>query len=117
VLDLVQEVIPNFSSSCLQKVISIKGAFEYLTHKNNPEKAQYNENLIFTTANTSVEELKSELKDKKCYTDIFALIKKEKIKTLLQLTDFFLECKDNYKLDIIMQRAYFFNIYFNSMKS
>lgn len=46
--DSVRKLLPAHQNTIVEKLIDKYGAFEYLTHKNNPDKFQYSSELIST---------------------------------------------------------------------
>lgn len=46
--DSVRNLFPNHQNTIVQKLIDKYGAFDYLTHKNDPDKFQYSDNLVVT---------------------------------------------------------------------
>lgn len=46
--DSVRKLFPDNQNTIVKKLIDKYGAFEYLTHKNNPDKYQYSDDLVIT---------------------------------------------------------------------
>lgn len=44
----IRKLFPDNQNTIVKKLIDKYGAFEYLTHKNNPDKYQYPDNLVST---------------------------------------------------------------------
>lgn len=89
------EIKPNY----IQKIISLKGALDYLTHKYTPDKFQYEEEELFGDLSLRTDEnddsdfyrLASLIVDYKIHTfkELLPLCEKEKLLTTLRKNSYF----------------------------
>lgn len=102
----------------IRAVSSSRGMYEYLTHKNNPEKAQYEETKIKTYGGFSYENTisYSETEIEQLKRGIINIINEQEIEEYKALYDYF-----NYNdlkecCSIISRNTIFFNAYLKSKK-
>lgn len=110
-----EEVCDKVKGTIPKKVESIRGMYAYLTHKNNPEKAQYKQEdikeyndfrLELTTTETTI------IKKKICQ-----IIQNIKIKEYCDLLDYFEDIGDNDYWEIASNHTYFFDRYISSLRN
>lgn len=98
-------------------VHSIKGMYRYFTHKDNPEKYQYEEAILNTgngfDADNIIELTPKEIKEIK--KDIINIIKDNEIKEYANLIDLLLEHDEDY-VQIASTNTIFFNTYITSKR-
>lgn len=110
-----EEVCDKVKGTIPKKVESVRGMYAYLTHKNNPEKAQYKQEdireyndfrLELTTTETTI------IKKKICQ-----IIQNLKIKEYCDLLDYFEDIGDNDYWEITSNHTYFFDRYISSFRN
>lgn len=110
-----EEVCDKVKGTIPKKVESVRGMYAYLTHKNNPEKAQYKQEdvkefndfrLELTTTETTI------IKKKICQ-----IIQNLKIKEYCDLLDYFEDIGDNDYWEIASNHTYFFDKYISSYRN
>lgn len=111
------EIAEKVGAKVVKRVLSVKGMYDYFTHKWNPEKAQYNEEDIicingfniedYGMTNKEIENLKREVikiirnRDIKEYAELYDLVDKEERIDLCE---------------IVSKNVLFFNSYIKSKK-
>lgn len=107
ITDVLGQPIPK-------KVLTLRGAYRYLTHLDNPEKAQYSQKDIVKSeifelplTNTEVTTLKMFIIDE---------IEKLKIRSYLDLLNYYKMIGDFDRFDIVASNTFFFTSVFNSIK-
>lgn len=108
ICDLVNGTIPK-------KIISLRGYYRYLTHEDNPEKAQYSRTKIeeyggFKLELTNTETVELRIK-------IINDINENDINELCELTDLYIATSDKDKLDLITHSTYFIDKYICSRRN
>lgn len=108
--NLVNGTIPK-------RILSVKGMYDYLTHKNNEDKAKYREEDIvclngfeikdFGYTNSEIEAMKRE---------IIEIIRNEKIMDFAYLYDSLTDMGMNKLCEILSKNVVFFNAYLKSKK-
>lgn len=110
-----EEICDKIGATIPKKVESIRGYYRYLTHMDNPEKAQYNQEdvkeyngfkLELTTTETTI------IKKKICDIIIGA-----DIKEYCDLLDYFKEIGDCDMWEIASNHTYFFDKYITSRRN
>ena len=110
-----EEICDKIGATIPKKVESLRGYYRYLTHMDNPEKAQYNPEdireyngfeIALTTTETTV------LKKKICEIIIGA-----NIKEYCDLLDYFKEIGDCDMWEIASNHTYFFDKYITSRRN
>ena len=110
-----EEICDKIGATIPKKVESIRGYYRYLTHEDNPEKAQYNKEdikeyngfkLELTTTETTI------IKKKICQ-----IIQNLKIKEYCDLLDYFEDIGDNDYWEIASNHTYFFDKYITSFRN
>lgn len=109
-----EEVCDKVKGTIPKKVESIRGMYAYLTHKNNPEKAQYESKDIKEYNEFKLELTTTEItliKQKICIKII-----EENIKEYSDLLDYYLEIGDNDYWEVASNHTYFFDRYITSKR-
>lgn len=114
----VEKITNELNASIPKRVISPIGLIRYLTHKDNPEKAQYDERDIITLNGLDIAEfngltlsMKEELK-----RAIIKIIKQNKIEEYKELVDYMNENNLNDMFTIVSNNTIFFNTYLTSSR-
>lgn len=115
----VKDFISKFNGTIPQPLEQVRGYYRYLTHKDNPEKAQYNENDIclingfnildyveLTTA--EINAIKKELQK---------IIRDNQIMEYSDLMDYCLDNDLNNAYDVASNKTIFFNTYITSYRN
>lgn len=109
-----EEVCDKVKGTIPKKVESLRGMYAYLTHKNNPEKAQYDFKDIKEYNDFKLELTTAEItliKQKICLKII-----EEEIIEYSDLLDYYLEIGDNDYWEIASNHTYFFDKYITSKR-
>lgn len=111
------EIANKVGANIVKRVLSVKGMYDYFTHKWNEEKAKYNEEDIicingfniedYGLSNNEIEQLKQE---------IIRIIRQEKIIEMKTLVDLLIDSKMNKLCEIVSKNTMFFNAYLKSAK-
>lgn len=115
----VKEFLSQFNGTIPQPLEQVRGYYRYLTHKDNPEKAQYNEKDIrlvngFDISNfveltiTEVNNIKKELQK---------VIRDNKIFEYSELMDYCLDNSLDNAYDVVSNHTIFFNTYICSFRN
>ena len=96
-------------------VMTIRGAYRYLCHLDNPDKAQYNEKDIVKSDSFELVLTKSEVTTLKA--NILIDISKNKINEYYDLLHFYLLEGDMDRFDIVASNTIFFNTYLSSKRA
>lgn len=114
----VEKITKELNASIPKRVISAIGIIRYFTHKDNPEKAQYNEEEIQSLNGFDIKDFdgltlsaKEELK-----RSIVKLIRALKIKEYQELVDYTLDNDFRDMFEVVSNNTYFFNNYLKSYK-
>lgn len=110
-----EEICDKIGATIPKKVESIRGYYRYLTHADNPEKAQYEEKDIIRYNNFELDLTTTEvtaIKKKICQ-----IIEGAKIKEYCELLDYFAEIGDNDYWEIASNHTYFFDRYITSKRN
>lgn len=95
-----------------------KGAYEYFTHKHDPDKFQYNPDYIEHYNGFDIVEISS-LSDKdkaEITVSIVKDIQKNNIKEYADLIDYYIRVEDYQKLNIVSTHTIFYNRYIASRR-
>lgn len=107
ILKICQELNTNLYAQCLE---DCQAYYEYLTHKNNPSKYQYDENeIIYINCNRS-DFMKED------YMRILEYIDNNNVKTLVTLTRKLRKDNEKQLLKYVSNNTYYINSYLNSVK-
>ena len=98
---------------------SVRGMYRYFTHKDNPEKYQYQENEISTLNGFNIADLveltKSEVNELKA--KILQLIREVGIVEYASLIDFLVDNGMTAEYDVAINNTFFFNTYICSKRN
>lgn len=110
--------VDTLNATIPQPLESIKGYYRYLTHKDNPDKYQYNdEDIIHLNGFDLFEFINvSGLDRTKLKVEVIKDIKKNNILEYSQLIDFYINEKDMTKLELAASHTIFFNRYLSSLR-
>lgn len=109
ICDIINATIPK-------RVISLRGYYRYLTHEDNPEKAQYNSEDIKEYGGFKLELTTTELTQYKL--EICEDIKEHNILEYSDLCDYYKDCTGDYdKWEIASNHTYFFDKYICSRRN
>lgn len=112
----VATICEEIGATIPKRVMSLIGIIRYLTHKDNPEKAQYKEEEITTINGLDIKEINGltttmiELYKR----NILTLCRELEIKEYKELCDYMLDNKQYDYLEIISKNTIFFNAYLKS---
>ena len=102
----------------VQPIKSIRGVYRYFTHKDNPEKYQYDESVLVTGGGFNVENIQEltakEIREYK--RDIIGIIKDNNIMSYGELIDVLIQSEDINMFQVASTNTLFFNTYINSKK-
>lgn len=96
-------------------VMSIRGAYRYLTHMDNPEKAQYNDKDIQKSPTFELVLTKTEITTIKIL--VIDDIREHRITEYFDLLDYYRKLGDYDRLDIVANNTIFFNTYLASYRA
>lgn len=115
---VVQAFTESLNQPIPQALDSIKGYYRYLTHKDNPEKAQYDESEIKTLNGFNIadytELTRSEIS--KIKSNIQKFIRENDITEYAQLMDYLQDDEMNIEYDIASSNTMFFDRYISSRR-
>ena len=112
----VKEDITDILGQPIPKaVMTIRGAYRYLCHLDNPDKAQYNENDIVKSDSFELVLTKSEVTTLKAL--ILEDIRDHKIKEYYDLLQFYLSIGDMDRFDLVCNNTIFFSTYLSSYRA
>ena len=97
-----------------KRVLSLRGMYRYLTHLDNPEKYQYNQEDITTLGDFQLDMTESEIT-----LIVKAIIDTINVKGFInyyELVNYYLELGDFDEFNVIKRNAYFFNTYLKEFK-
>lgn len=107
VINICEELHANLYAKCLE---DCQAYYEYLIHKNNPEKYQYNESDIVHINSVRADFMKED------YIRILEYIDDYKIKTLVTLTRQLRIDNEKRLLKYVSNNTYYINSYLKSVK-
>lgn len=101
-----------------QPLESIRGYYRYLTHKDNPEKYQYDERDIKTINGFNISNFieLTRAETTKIKSEIQALIREQKIIEYADLLDYLLDSEMFTELDVAQSNTMLFNTYIRSRR-
>lgn len=119
--DQIKEITDKLGFVGQIKVLSIKGSVRYLTHKDNPEKAQYNEKDIINIGAVDLEKLiksKTDLENDSfnLFQRVFNDILEFQLFEFSDLVNFEIGNGDSELFQHIVKHAFFFGQYCRSMQ-
>lgn len=111
-----ENICPEVNGTIPKRVISLRGYYRYLTHMDNPEKAQYNVNEIKHIGGFKLELTTTEVTEIKI--KIIEDITENKIIEYSDLLDYYLyETGDIERLEVASNHTYFFDKYISSKRN
>lgn len=117
--NVVKNLTDSFNSPIPIPLEGVRGYYRYLTHKDNPEKYQYDEKEIKCLNGFSildfVEITKSEVM--KISKELQILIQNKNILEYSDLMDFILEFGTDSEYDVASSHTYFFDKYISSRRN
>ena len=112
----VKENITDVLNQPIPKVVmTLRGAYRYLCHLDNPEKAQYDINDIRKSDTFELVLTKTEVTTLKVL--IIEDIKKHNVVEYVDLIDLYRKIGDFDRLDIVANNVFFFNTYLSSRRA
>lgn len=115
----VEKFTKSFNATIPQVLEAVKGMWRYFTHKDNPEKAQYNEADIFTVNGFNITDLceltRSEVNEIKL--SICRIIREADIIEYADLVDFLVDNEMIAEYDVAVNHTLFFNTYITSRRN
>lgn len=117
--NVVKALTDAFNAPIPQALEQVRGYYRYLTHKDNPDKAQYDENDIQTVNGFNIADFvelsKSEVTEIK--KSLQALIRIENITEYADLMDYLLDSEKTLEYEIASNNTYFFDKYIASKRN
>lgn len=110
----VSQLTRSLSQPIPIPVESLPGAYDYLTHANNPEKYQYHKSDILCL--NGFEPLLSEDETMSVQSELCVLIKDNNITEFYQLVDLAITLDSSRYFPIIIRNSYFFSQYISSLR-
>ena len=115
----VAKFTASLNATIPQALESVRGMYRYFSHKDNPEKYQYDEADITTingfNINDLVELTKSEVNDLKA--SILGYVRKLCITEYADLVDFLIDNGMLAEYDVVINNTFFFNTYITSRRN
>lgn len=114
----VCEITEEIKATIPKRILSPIGMLRYLTHKDNPEKAQYEDKDIKTLNGLEIKDFDGLTKSQETAMKraIIDIIKENKIKYYNKLVDYFNEKGIIDMFDIVTKNPTFFNVYLTHQK-
>lgn len=114
----VEKITKMLNATIPKRVMSAVGIIRYLTHKDNPEKAQYNEEDIRTLNGLDLKDIVGITQTQKeiLKREIIKLIREYNIEEYCDLYDYCLVNKLKEFMEIISQNTIFFKAYLDSKR-
>ena len=118
-LNVVKRITDNLNQPNPIALEQVRGYFRYLTHKDNPEKYQYNEKEITTINDFDIDNYNdlSYSQIKSIIIDIQKFIRDNQILEYCDLLDFLLDADMLSHLEIASNHTLLFNTYICSMRN
>lgn len=111
----VKPIFDSLGAVGREEVFSARGYARYLTHKDNPEKAQYDEKDILSFGGADYYAITNmPTDDMKLLTDIFRFVRVNQIVSFAELLDFAAVHRPDWFSTIAMSRAYIVDKYIKS---
>lgn len=115
----VAKFTASLNATIPQALESVRGMYRYFSHKDNPEKYQYNEAEITTingfNINDLVELTKSEVNEIKA--SILGYVRRLCITEYADLVDFLVDNEMLAEYDVVINNTFFFNTYITSRRN
>lgn len=114
--NVVEEITKELKSTIPIPLESVRGMYRYLTHKDNPEKAQYNESDILLLNNFDVCDILNSSEVFSIMKDLNLIIEEENITEYCDLCTYLLnrDLADYY--NVAISHTLFFNTYITSKR-
>lgn len=114
----IKKLMDQLNQPRPEACMTVKGAYEYFTHKNNPEKYQYDECHIKVINGFSIldYERKTRTESLDVMKSVLLDIKGNDLRSFHALVDLYLEEMDMVKLEYIQSNSYFIGTYLRSRK-
>ena len=117
--NVVKGLTDSLNCPIPQALEQVRGYYRYLTHKDNPEKYQYDENNIQTVNGFNIADFvelsKSEVSEIKKTLQV--LIRNENITEYADLMDYLLDNEKTLEYDVACNNTYFFDKYIASKRN
>ena len=117
--NVVKGLTDSLNCPIPQALEQVRGYYRYLTHKDNPEKYQYDENNIQTINGFNIADFvelsKSEVSEIKKTLQV--LIRNENITEYADLMDYLLDSEKTLEYDVACNNTYFFDKYIASKRN
>ena len=117
--NVVKGLTDSLNCPIPQALEQVRGYYRYLTHKDNPEKYQYDENNIQTVNGFNIADFvelsKSEVSEIK--KTLQMLIRNENITEYADLMDYLLDNEKTLEYDVACNNTYFFDKYIASKRN
>lgn len=117
--NVVKALTESFNAPIPQALEQVRGYYRYLTHKDNPEKYQYDEKDIRVVNGFNISDFvelsKSEVTEIK--KSLQALIRIENITEYADLMDYLLDSEKTLEYDVASNNTYFFDKYIASKRN
>lgn len=114
----VAKFTASFNATIPQALESVRGMYRYFSHKDNPEKYQYNEREIINVNGFNIADLvelsKSEINEIK--KSILMLIRELMFVEYADLVDFLIDNEMWTEYDVAINNTFFFNSYIASRR-
>ena len=114
----VAKFTSSLNATVPQALESVRGMYRYFSHKDNPEKYQYNESDITTINGFNIADLieltKSEVNELKA--SILALVRELGILEYADLIDILIDNEMHAEYDVAINNTFFFNTYIASRR-
>lgn len=116
--DVVKALTEKFNAPSPQALEQVRGYYRYLTHKDNPEKYQYDENNIKTVNGFNIADFmelsRSEVNTIKRSLQI--IIRENNITEYADFMDYLLDTDKTLEYDVASNNTYFFDKYISSQR-
>lgn len=117
--NVVKTLTDSFKAPIPQVLEQVRGYYRYLTHKDNPDKYQYDEKDIKTVNGFNIADFvelsKSEVNEIK--RSLQELIRNESITEYADLMDYLLDSEKTLEYDVASNNTYFFDKYIASKRN
>lgn len=111
-----ENISPEVNGTIPKRVVSLRGYYRYLTHMDNPEKAQYNQNDVKEIGGFKLELTTTEVTEIKI--KIIEDITNNNITEYSDLLDYYLyETGDIERLEVSSNHTFFFDKYISSRRN
>lgn len=116
--NVVQALTKSLNAPIPQALEQVRGYYRYLTHKDNPEKHQYDEKEIRTVNGFNISDFvelsKSEVNEIK--RKLQGVIRQEEIIEYADLMDYLLDTESHLEYDVASSNTLFFDRYITSRR-